>query len=61
MSGGEQSDDGLMGPRVHTIAGNTDVPSADQFTEGYASHIPWEADTPIVREDEKYSGSRTHP
>ena len=34
--------------------GERDAPSADQFEERRESHIPWDDDAPIVREDEEY-------
>ena len=59
MSRGKNSDDGIRRPHVETSDDPADVPSADQFTEEHASHIPWAEDRPIVREDEKYTGAHT--
>ena len=59
MSRGEKNDDGIRRPHVETSDDPADVPSADQFTEEHASHIPWAEDRPIVREDEKYTGAHT--
>jgi hypothetical protein len=41
-------------PNSHGGDGEREAPSADQFEERHESHIPWDDDAPIVREDEEY-------
>lgn len=35
-------------------AGEQDTPGVDEFVEIRESDVPWDPDTPIVREDEHY-------
>jgi hypothetical protein len=44
----QRPDEGAGGP------GERDTPGADAFVDIRESHVPWDDDAPVIREDEHY-------